>query len=97
MRLRQKYKNAKKEIERLQKIINSPIVYRIKTAKPVKCEVSYIAPDDFYPREYAERILAEKFLPVIFENMKVDVDYYSEFTNHPVYRATIMLFNSNDI
>jgi hypothetical protein len=73
------------------------MAYRIKTVTPVKCEVSYIAPDDFYPREYVERILAEKFLPVIVENMKVDVDYYSEFANHPVYRATIMLFNSNDI
>jgi len=92
MRLRQKYKNAKKEIEWLKRfypLLNNDYI-KLTVRNPVKYKAEYSPPDDFYPREYVERILAEKFLPAILENMKVDVEYYHTITNHPVYTATVM-------
>lgn len=92
MRLRQKYKNAKKEIERLKRLdlhINN-VYIKTTVRNTVKYKAVYSPPDDFCPREYVERILAEKFLPAILENMKVDVEYYHTITNHPVYTATVM-------
>ena len=91
MRLRQKYKNAKKEIEWLKGFCphKNNVYIKPTVRNPVKYKASYSPPYDFYPREYVERILAEKFLPAILENMKVDVDYHT-ITNHPVYTATVM-------
>lgn len=98
MNLRQKYKNAKKAIERLNKMRISYYPYLKREERDIhKYTAEYSVPfyDDI-PEEHIRKVMSQKFADAVMDNMQMEAfevhDYYGHYC---VFRATIMLADLN--
>ena len=98
MNLRQKYKNAKKAIERLNQMRRPYYPYLKREEREIhKYTAEYFIPfcDDI-PEEHIRKVMSQKFADAVMDNMQMEAfEIHDCYGHHCVFWATIMLVDLN--